>query len=269
MHRFGIFVDAGYLYAASGTLLFGTRNRTRLAVDFALVTDSLRALANEHCQAGSEHLRTYWYDGARDLVPSPEQRTVAQLPGVKLRLGRLTQQGQKGVDSRIVRDLITLSTERAISYAFLLGGDEDLREGVAEAQERGVRVTLLGIEPPTEANLSPTLAMEADDVVVLNAAFVEPWLRLRQDEPSPSTPAPADPSDPLVVGRAFALAYSAHGGAATPATLVAIRPRAIPFEIDRELLRYTRSALGVEEVADEYRKGIRAGFWAALEELDS
>src|SRR3712207_9253694 len=42
-------------------------------------------------------------------------------------------------------DLIILSEERAIATAYLLGGDEDLREGVAEAQERGVRVVLTEI----------------------------------------------------------------------------------------------------------------------------
>jgi uncharacterized LabA/DUF88 family protein len=93
------------------------------------------------------------------LKPTAQHLDIAYLPGVKLRLGRLTKGKQKGVDSRIVRDLIILSEERAVAVAYLVGGDEDLREGVSEAQERGVRVVLVGVEPPSTQNLSPTLAI--------------------------------------------------------------------------------------------------------------
>ena len=74
---------------------------------------------------------------------------------------------QKGVDSLIVRDLMRLSENRAISTAFLLGGDEDLRQGVVEAQEMGVRVALVGIEPFDEQNQAATLIREADDLISL------------------------------------------------------------------------------------------------------
>ena len=41
---------------------------------------------------------------------------------------------------------------------FLLAGDEDLREGVKEAQDQGVRVTLIGVSPvPGTRNQSPEL----------------------------------------------------------------------------------------------------------------
>ena len=42
---------------------------------------------------------------------------------------------------------MTLARDRAIAEAFLLAGDEDLREGVKEAQDQGVRVTLIGVSP--------------------------------------------------------------------------------------------------------------------------
>ncbi|MGH2733150.1 MAG: NYN domain-containing protein [Actinomycetota bacterium] len=138
--RFGVFVDAGYLFAASGALCFGISGRTKLVMDCKTAIEALTALASEKC--GLPYLRTYWYDGARDAQPTAQQLDVAHLPGVKLRLGRLVKGRQKGVDSRIVRDLIILSEERAVSVAYLVGGDEDLREGVSEAQERGVRVVL-------------------------------------------------------------------------------------------------------------------------------
>ena len=74
---------------------------------------------------------------------SLDQQVIAGLPRVKLRLGRLVARKggveQKGVDSLIVHDLITLVHERAAATMFLLAGDEDLREGVAAAQHLGVQ----------------------------------------------------------------------------------------------------------------------------------
>ena len=91
-------------------------------------------------------LRSYWYDGACDAIPTLAQLSVAELANVKLRLGRLSGGKQKGVDALIYRDLMTLARERAIATAFLLAGDEDLREGVVAAGDMGVRVVVLGIE---------------------------------------------------------------------------------------------------------------------------
>jgi hypothetical protein len=65
-------------------------------------------------------LRAYWYDAAKDAIPTPEQLLIARLPRVMLRLGRLSGGKQKGVDSLIVRDLMTLARERAVATAFLL-----------------------------------------------------------------------------------------------------------------------------------------------------
>jgi uncharacterized LabA/DUF88 family protein len=81
-------------------------------------------------------------------VPTTDQQIIAALPNVKLRLGRLnSRMEQKGVDALIYRDLMTLARERAVSDALLVSGDEDLREGVRSAQDMGVRVTLVGIDP--------------------------------------------------------------------------------------------------------------------------
>ena len=40
-------------------------------------------------------LRTYWYDGARDRIPTAEHQMIADLPNVKLRLGRLNKNNQR------------------------------------------------------------------------------------------------------------------------------------------------------------------------------
>lgn len=231
-------------------------------MDFDSMLGALQRFGAESCRL--EHLRTYWYDGARDAVPTPQQVEIANLPGVKLRLGRLTAGGQKGVDSRIVRDLITLSTFDAIATAYLLGGDEDLREGMTEAQERGVKVILIGVEPLDEQNLSPTLAMEADDVLVLDKTFIEPHFRLRPDDIIPAVE-PNDPRDPAQLGHAFANAHLEREGVAARVLLLETKPRAIPPEVDRLLLLYACRALGVSRVDDEFRKELRRAFWSGVE----
>jgi uncharacterized LabA/DUF88 family protein len=117
-------------------------------------------------------LRIYWYDAATDRIATPKQREIAKLTAVKLRLGRLDKQsGQKGVDSLIVRDLMILSQERAMSDAVLIGGDEDLREGVADAQDRGIRVYVVGIKAP-KTYVARTLQDEADGVHWIDKAFL-------------------------------------------------------------------------------------------------
>lgn len=260
MSRFAVFVDAGYLYAAAGNLLFENVSREGMVMDFAGITTALQELGAGECH--KEHLRTYWYDGARELQPTPEHLEVARLPAVKLRLGRLTRQGQKGVDSRIVRDLIILSNERAITDAYLVGGDEDLREGVSEAQERGVRVVLAGIDSPTGRNLSPALAMEADDVIMLDRDFVAPHVRQRESQ-SASAIQLAGSGDPVELGRTFGVAHLEQIGDKGRDALLKNKPL-IPPDLDRQLLAWARDTLEVPEIDDESRKEMRRGFWLAF-----
>lgn len=159
-----------------------------------------------------------------------------------------------------------MSTERAIATAYLVGGDEDLREGMSEAQERGVRVVLIGVEPLNEQNLSPTLAMEADDVHLLDRAFVEPHFRLREAEIVQEVEA-GGARDPNQLGRAYAATYVERQGQEAAKLLAQERPRSIPPEVDRLLLIYGAQALGVARLDDAPKREIRRGFWAALDEL--
>ena len=150
MDRCAVFVDAGYLYAEGGKLSGIGPSRRDVRLDALRANEFLVGLATTACRLPV--LRTYWYDGARDRIPTAEHQAISDLPNVKLRLGRLNQRHQqKGVDALIYHDLMTLARERAVSAAYLLSGDEDLREGVRAAQEIGVRVTLVGIRTPSGA----------------------------------------------------------------------------------------------------------------------
>src|SRR5690348_16191194 len=133
MDRYAIFVDVGYVVASVAELLAGSAERHLVTCDYGRLVRSLVAEAGT--ASGMPLLRTYWYDASVSGHPEHDQVTVADLPGVRLRLGRLVRGEQKGVDSRIVRDLIVLARDGAMSAAYLLAGDEDMCEGVAEAQD--------------------------------------------------------------------------------------------------------------------------------------
>jgi uncharacterized LabA/DUF88 family protein len=172
--RYAIMVDVGYIYAAAGELLLGASSRREYRVDAPGLIQALAKNADE--QLRGELLRIYWYDAARDRVPTIDQRVIAQMPWVKLRLGNLNARGQqKGVDAQIRADMEALARHRAITDAVLVAGDEDMVPAVEAAQAYGVRVHLWGVEPPYGTNQAERLVWESDTVEVLDAAFVKPF----------------------------------------------------------------------------------------------
>ena len=263
MDQFAWFVDAGYLYAAGGSLCLRTRDRTEINIDFETVAGMLRTQGAARA-SGERHLRTYWYDGARDGIPTQTHNTIARQPGVKLRLGRTVPRGasivQKGVDSLIVRDLIRLSQNRAISTAYLLGGDEDLRQGVVEAQEVGVRVVLVGIEPFGEQNQAATLVREADDVVIFGEKELSPHFSL----PAVHEPPAGQPQRlPIEVGVELGKEWRTGAGAEAVGLLQqhsSQQPnQPIPREIDGELLHRASPILG-NDIPPKDKIELRQGF---------
>lgn len=178
MDRYAIFVDVGYVVASVAELLAGSAERHLVSCDYGQLVRSLVAEASR--DSAMPHLRTYWYDASMNGLPEHDQLTVADVPGVRLRLGRLVRGEQKGVDSRLVRDLIVLARDRAMAAAYLLAGDEDICEGVAEAQDHGVRVTVLGVPGVNQSRL---LMQQSDEHRVLPEEF---WRsHFRQVEPAP------------------------------------------------------------------------------------
>jgi len=174
LSRYAIMVDVGYIYASAGELLFGAASRREYRVDADKLIQALTRHADD--QVRGELLRVYWYDAARDRVPTIDQRVIAQMPWVKLRLGNLNARGQqKGVDAQIRADMEALARHRAITDAILVAGDEDMVPAVEAAQAFGVRVHLWGVEPPYGTNQAERLVWESDTVEVLERSFVEPF----------------------------------------------------------------------------------------------
>jgi hypothetical protein len=177
-----VFVDAGYLFSAGSDAVSG-RVAKRRDVDLVdpgglidhLVESAVAIWDGEPLRL----LRSYWYDGAIDGVPTPEQIAVGALPRVKLRLGRVSAGGQKGVDGLIILDLITLARNRVADVAIVLSGDEDLRESAVHAQTFGLTLIVAGFPPSPRQGQSQLLLREADHVVTISPEVVGRYLRVR------------------------------------------------------------------------------------------
>ncbi len=276
MDRCAIFVDAGYLYAAGGSLCCNTRARKSLDLDPSGFNQLVVNVAKGCCPAPV--LRTYWYDGAKNGIPTTTQQRIAALANVKLRLGRLnTKNQQKGVDALIYRDIMTLASERAVTDAFLVSGDEDLREGVKAAQDRGVRVILVGIESKDGFNQSRELVEEADELVTLTKTDLAHIIRLRPSprtvgtsaaEVNPILPLQSTPgvvsASPAAAGEDYAREWVTNATSAEIRSLVGVYPR-IPRQLDGELLRFVEGAIGRSLFKDDQaHREVRRAFWSVV-----
>lgn len=147
MDRLAVLIDAGYLLSQSVQILSRQQSKSRKDIVISdpqgligkIVEHSIDALGNRKL------LRVYWYDGVLGKL-STEQEALSQLADVQFRAGTIRSGQQKGVDSKIMADLIELSGNHAISDAVLVTGDGDLVVGIDLAQRRGVRIAALGIE---------------------------------------------------------------------------------------------------------------------------
>lgn len=265
MDRCAVFVDAGYLYAEGGKLVGPGPARRNVRLDASGANQFLVDRAVAGCRLPV--LRTYWYDGAREGIPTAEHQAISDLPNVKLRLGRLNRRNQqKGVDALIYHDLMTLARERAISDAFLLSGDEDLREGVRAAQEIGIRVTLIGIRTASGArNQSRDLAREADEVIMLTREDLSGFI-FQAPEAGEIASVSDDLTEVIVSASIeYAKRWLARAADEEIASLVAARPR-IPRPLDADLLRAIEGRVGVSlRGQDSLKRNVRRVFWERID----
>jgi uncharacterized LabA/DUF88 family protein len=289
--KYAVLVDVGYLYAAAGEVLLGAKERK----EYRVAADELIQALQKHAEARihGELLRIYWYDAARDRVPTVDQRVIAQLPWVKVRLGNLNARGQqKGVDAQIRSDLEALARHHAVSDTILLAGDEDMVPAVEAAQAYGVRIHLWGVEPPYGTNQAERLVWESDTVEIISADFLRSFFsRAPAPVPVPSTPIAPSPAQ-VFAGRTPATAKpKAPAGPVTK--LGPSRPRVeevgehvaqkwiltrgrdnirdllpgpiLPTVIDTELLIEAEKELGHSlRPYPEARVWLRDGFWARV-----
>jgi len=176
MDRCALFVDAGYVLADGAMAVHGTRRRDSVSWDYPGLLKLLGGLARD--RTGLPLLRCYWYEATLEGRRAPEHDVLADLPGLKLRLGRRRPGHREGVETEIHRDLITLARNTAVRDAVIVSAEEDLAQVIAEVQDLGVRVTLLHITVDGTWTVSRPLRQECDDVVEISGAHLRPFVDL-------------------------------------------------------------------------------------------
>ena len=285
MDRVAVFVDAGYLFAQGSKEITGKRlRRGKISLDHQALIRALKEFAEGI--SGLPLLRIYWYDGTSQ-GPTSQHNTLADQANTKVRLGFVNSSGQqKGVDSLIVTDMISLARNHAMADCVLLSGDEDIRVGVQQAQEYGVRVHLLGIGP-ARGSQSLFLLREADSSREWSSDDLRTFLECGPDEVEPmdvdgrsGSPAPASShADEAVFPETDG--QSDHGRTLrqvarrvaddvpptdVPSLVTHIRAtNQRPSEIDGRLLAMSRNELG-NDLDSEQKHEVRTAFLHALEE---
>lgn len=276
MNRVAVFVDAGYFFAQGSIALTGERKtRGGGTLHIKKMLTFLEKFATTITK--SELLRIYWYDGT-STGPSPQHIALAIEANVKMRLGFVNTFGQqKGVDSLVVTDMITLARNRAMTDAVLVSGDEDLRVGVQQAQEFGIRVHLVGICPHPKHHQkysqSQFLLQEADETHMWTAKDISAFLSYPAKAEPPQPPVPAETKK---IDKAVATASAAgtleqiakeFADAIEPQFIPGLignyeSVKRIPPEIDRPLLGRAKNLVGI--MTPDQKAEIRTLFIAAL-----
>lgn len=244
--------------------------RAGLSLDHEKAVETLGGFARSISSV--ELLRVYWYDGT-STGPTAQHIALAHLPNLKIRLGFVNSSGQqKGVDSLIVTDMIALARNHAMSDAVLLSGDEDIRVGVQQAQEFGVRVHLLGIRP-SRGSQSLFVLQEADSTHEWGPDDLAPFLSCEASvsvgHPQPVVAAPP-PNPPPPAGAladvALVIAKQIPAAELTALAEAIGQTGQIPREIDGRLLARGGAALG-RALDSAQKKAVRAAFFHACKLL--
>ncbi|MEV5570673.1 NYN domain-containing protein [Spirillospora sp. NPDC052269] len=206
MDRCALFVDAGYLLADGAMAVHGTRHREAVSWDFGGLLQLLGNLARE--RTSLPMLRCYWYEATVEGRRAPEHESLADLPGLKLRLGRIRPGRREGVDTEIHRDLMALARNGALADAVVVSGDEDLAQVVADAQDLGVRVTVVHVAVDGNWTISRVLRQECDDLIEIGSSHLRPYVNLLTGVDGASTGASTTTPGPLSNGNG-------HGGVGT------------------------------------------------------
>lgn len=269
--RVAVVVDAGYLFAQGSVAITGSKKpRSALTLDIEKTRDELRALAER--KSGASLLRIYWYDAPLDSrSPTGQHASIALRDDMKLRLGFMNSRGQqKGVDSLIVTDLIDLARNGALSDALLLSGDEDVRIGVQIAQNFGVRVHLLGIEP-SRGSQSRQLLQEADTTSEWDAAVVSRLLSIRSDLSEAAaavttvvSASSTESEEEIVAGIVVRFVASLDRLVLEELAALLDAAPGVPPEIDGRLLATARSVLG-RDLSTEQKRDLRRRLRASVQ----
>jgi hypothetical protein len=218
--RCALFVDASYVLADGAMAVHGTHRRESVSWDYPGLLQLLGNLAME--RANLPLLRCYWYEATVEGRRSADHDTLADLPGVKLRVAKMRPGHREGVEGEIHRDLTTLARNKAVSDAMVISAEEDLAQVIADVQDMGMRVTLLQIVGEGNGTAPRALRQECDDIVEISAAHLRPYVELI----SGAEPPRSDESDGTLV--ALRPALNGNGNAPALGQNAYPQPRAVP-----------------------------------------
>ncbi len=176
MDRCALFVDASYVLADGALAVHGTRNRDSVSWDYAGLLKLLGGMSRD--RTGLPLLRCYWYDTSADGNRSGEHDTLADMPGVKLRLVKIRPNRKEGVEAEIRKDLSALARNHAISDVVIVSAEEDLAPVIAEVQDLGIRAILLTIATDGDWAASRALTQECDDLIEVSPGHLRPYVDL-------------------------------------------------------------------------------------------
>ncbi|GAA4630230.1 hypothetical protein GCM10023196_054720 [Actinoallomurus vinaceus] len=225
MDRCALFVDAGYLLADGAMAVHGTRRRESVSWDFGGILQLLGNLARE--RTGLPLLRCYWFEATVEGRRMPEHDALADLPGIKLRLSRIRPGRREGVDTEIHRDLMTLARNGGVADAVIVSGDEDLAQVIADAQDLGVRVTVVHVAVDGNWTISRVLRQECDDLIEIGSGHLRPYVNLLAGVDT-STPPLSNGASNGSGGALAPLRPSPQHGAAPPSTPITATPLPSP-----------------------------------------
>jgi len=174
--RCALFVDAGYVLSDGAMAVHGTRHRDSVSWDYAGLLKLLASLSRD--RTGLPVLRCYWYEATVDSRRTSEHDALADLPGLKLRLGKMRPGRREGVETEIHRDLTALARNGAVKDAVIISAEEDLAPVVAEVQDLGIRVVIVHIAVDGNWTISRPLRQECDDIIEISGAHLRPFVDL-------------------------------------------------------------------------------------------
>ena len=176
MDRCALFVDASYALADGAFAVHGTRNRDSVSWDYAGLLKLLGGLSRD--RTGLPLLRCYWYDISPDGNRTDGHDSIADIPGVKLRLAKIRPSRKEGVESEIRKDLTALARNHAVSDVVIVSAEEDLAPVIAEVQDLGIRAILLTIGTDGDWAASRALRQECDDLIEISPGHLRPYVDL-------------------------------------------------------------------------------------------
>ena len=171
-----LFVDAGYVLAEGAQAVHGTRNRDSVSWDYAGLLKLFGGLSRD--RTGLPLLRCYWYDISPDGNRTDGHDSIADIPGVKLRLAKIRPSRKEGVEAEIRKDLTALARNHAVSDVVIVSAEEDLAPVIAEVQDLGMRAILLTIATDDAFAASRALRQECDDLIEISPGHLRPYVDL-------------------------------------------------------------------------------------------